>query len=212
MTQSAITVTQVGSGSPWVNPSDWDSGTIGGVVWGWKYAGQFTQLAGSKLRVVGAKRKYKIEVKDPQGSDGSVQTYRGVKFSPFDLVFFIYTDAQYAYFINNVLPILKFSGFKSATSPANVRSLGVYHPALAAVDIAALLVEEIGAIEPQEDGPNMFECRVRCIEFLPAPATNTTVTPAGAKGVVAVETQPQGARSQRAQAVTNLAFVVGNGG
>lgn len=209
---SSVAVINASSGSPWVNSSDWDSITIGGVVWGWKFGSQNMQLVGSKVRIMGAKRRYKIEVKDPQGSDGSVQTYRGVKFSPFDIVFSIYTDEQYAYFQTNLLPVLKFSGFKSAPNPAQVQSLSVYHPSLAQVDIAALLVEEIGAIEPKEDGPNMFECKVRCVEYLPPPPANTTVTPSGQRGVVQVTTQPQGARSQRALTVNNLSVVVGNSG
>lgn len=204
-----------GSGSPWVNAPDWDSCTVGGGYWGWKYQDSIPLLRGSKVRVIGAKRKYKIEVKDPQGSDGCIQTYRGVKFSPFDLAFYIYTDDQYSYFHDSILPILKFSGFKSAPNPAQVQALKVYHPILANLDIAAMLVEEIGGIDPQEDGPGVFVCKVKCVEYLPPPPQNTTVTPTGSKAInqpTSVGVQIDSARSKRALSVKNITTVVGNSG
>jgi hypothetical protein len=138
------------------------------------------QPVGGKVRIKNAKRHYKLDVKAPQGSDGAISVYRGIKFAPFQITFFMWTATQYDYFVSHVLPILKFSGVKDAANPSQAQALTVYHPALANVDITSMLVEEIGAIEPKEDGPNMFECEVRCVEFLQPPLLNTTVTPNGA--------------------------------
>lgn len=205
--------TNPGIPSPWKSPDQWDSVNLAGTGWGWAYAQLNPQLNGSKVRVLGAKRKYKLEVKLPQGSDGWVTVYRGVKVSPFDLLFTIVTDAQHSYFVTNILPILKFSGIKNSPNPAECQSLAIYHPTLSALDINAILVEEIGGIDPKEDGPNEFTCKVRVVEYLPPPYTNTTVIPTGIAGTTQPTSpgqQTQGANLQRQSAYNNQVAVVGS--
>jgi hypothetical protein len=212
---TVIGSTNSGPPPPWVSPDQWDSVNIGGTGYGWAYSQFNPALVGSKVRIIGAKRKYKIEVKLPQGSDGSINTYRGVHVSPFDIVFFIVTPAQYSYFVTNMLPVLKFSGVKNAPNPAVVQSQAVYHPILNALDIDALLVEEIGGIDPKEDGPNEFTCKVRCVEYLPPPSLNTTVTPGGISGTnqpTSAGMQTPTALSQHQSSINNQILQVGDAG
>lgn len=207
--------TSPGTGSPWKVAPQWDSINIGGTVYGWQYQSSNTALEGSKVRIVGAKRKYKIEVKLPQGADGGILTYRGVKLTPFDIEFWIINDAQYSYFVTNMLPTLKFSGLKQSPNPAAVQSLAVYHPILSNLDINAILVEEIGGVDPKEDGPGEFICKVRVIEYLPPPDQNTTVTPAGTQAAnqpTSVGVQTPTAISQRQSAINNQILVANSFG
>lgn len=166
-----------GSSSPWSVPALWDSITIGGIQYGWAYS-----TIGGKVRIRKGCRNYKIQVKDPSGSDGAVVTYRGIHPKEFDVVFYMWTTDQYDHFTNDVLPaILNAGTLKSTTTP---KSLGVSHPSLSNLGISSVVVANIGAVEPVDvDGPNVFTCVVAVQEYLPPPPKNTTTTPSGTANV-----------------------------
>lgn len=207
-----------GTGSPWVDPRAWDSISIGGVTYGPYSPPQSitTQTivgsapvpsvhfasVGGKVRVKGASRHYKIDIKDPQGSDGWTITYRGLRPKHFELEFTMWTDDQYKYFVNSIIPALQYSGVKNQVQP-----VAVYHPALANLGISVIFIEEIGAIEPVTDGPNEFKCRVRVAEFIQPPPINTTATPTASKTVnppTSPGVQPNPAVSNRLAIIANL--------
>jgi hypothetical protein len=218
ITIPTITVTGTtnpGIPSPWQAPDQWDSINVAGTGWGWAYSSLNQPLVGSKVRVIGAKRKYKLEVKLPQGADGWVTVYRGIKVVPFDLLFTIVTSEQLSYFVTNMLPIFKFSGVKDSPNPAACQSLAIYHPALSALDISAILVEEIGAIEPKEDGPNEFTCKIRVVEYLQPPDQNTSVVLSGTTPITQATSpgqQTQPAITQRQTAYGNQITVASGAG
>ena len=121
-----------GSSSPWSVPGSWDSIQIAGVTYGVNSpptttlvtqevafgttiqnvpTSQFAPVGG-KVRIKGAERFYKIDIKDPQGSDGWTITYRGLRPKPFDIEFYIWTQAQFDYFVGSIIPAIQYSGTK----------------------------------------------------------------------------------------------------
>jgi hypothetical protein len=169
-----ITITS-GSSSPWGSPKSWDSITIGGVTYGTALPSPPGQPPiGGKVRIRGAERFYKIDIKDPKGADGWSITYRGVRPKPFQIVFSIWTQLQYDYFTENMIPALLYSGAKG-----NVQPLVVQHPTLQNLAINAIFVEKIGSIEQVSDDL-MFQCTVHVAEYLQPPPVNVTTTPVGA--------------------------------
>jgi hypothetical protein len=167
-----------GSSSPWTVPQLWDTLFIGGIGYG-----PLANEVSGKVRIRGAERFYRLDTKAPQGADGATTTYRGLKPKKFAIVFHIWTQPQYDYFTNSVLPVLFYSGVKNASNPSGVQSLAVSHPILDNLNISAVEVEAIGGIEPTQDGPGMFECRIEVQEYIPNPPVNVTVTPSGSKNV-----------------------------
>ena len=218
-----------GSSSPWNVPGAWDSIQIGGVIYG--VSGPSTtsvitqevavgtaiqniptnQLApiGGKVRIKGAERFYKIDVKDPQGSDGWTITYRGLRPKPFDIEFYIWTQAQYDYFTGSVLPAIQYSGTKG-----KVQALQVYHPSLSVINISQVFVHKIGAIE-QISEDLLFKCTVNVSEYLNPPPLNTTTTPLGAKATnqaTSPGVQPNTAIIARENIIAHLKAQVAAGG
>jgi hypothetical protein len=216
-----ITIVGTGSYSPWTAPVLWDSINVAGVIYGplctetWVNAQGFTVPVSGKVRVRSAKRAYRLDSKQPKGQDGWVVTYRGLKGEPFEILFYIWTQGQYDYFTESVLPLLFYSGVKNSTNPSGVQAISVVHPALFNLNINAVEVEHIGAIEPTEDGPNMYTCQVRIREYLPPPVANTTVTPTGSKTTNAPTTPgktPDPAVTARQNTISNLRARVAAGG
>ena len=69
----------------------------------------------------GSERFYEIDIKDPQGSDGWTITYGGLRPKPFDIEFYIWTQAQ----LDSsrwIIPAIQYSGAKG-----NVQALHI-HP------------------------------------------------------------------------------------
>jgi hypothetical protein len=190
MTIAEITIVG-GSTSPWSSPALWDSIVIGGVQYGW------------------------ADIKDSGGSDGATTTYRGVRPGKWDITFYMWTQAQYDRFVDQIIPAILYSGTKNAANPAGIQSLSVQHPAFDTLGISSIIVEQIDAIEPVEDGPNMFTCKVHVAEYLPAPPVNTTATPSGAKNVnqpTSPGLQPSSAVLQRQAAIGALKAKIAAGG
>lgn len=218
-----------GSSSPWNVPSAWDSIQIGGVVYGTAgpptstlmtqeiAVGLTTQQVpttqflpvGGKVRIRGAERFYKVDIKNPPGSDGWTITYRGIEPKRFEIDFYIWTQAQYDYFTGSVIPAIYYSGTKK-----QVQALQVFHPALSAVNITQIFVNSIGAIEQISDDL-MFRCTVKVSEYLNPPPLNTTTTPLGAKVTAPAANpgvQPPTAVQQLVNVRNNRAAALANGG
>lgn len=189
-----ITVDAFSGNSPWDSPGNWDSITIGGVVYGLNSPDSNTPAqqslgtqvvpiansflpVGGKVRIRGASRFYKFDIKNPPGSDGWTMTYRGIEPKDFYIDFFIWTGLQYDYFVNNVIPAITYSGTKKTVQPVIVQ-----HPALDAVSIYAIIMREIGSVEPvNHDSADMYKCTLRVCEYLRPPPVNTTATPVAVK-------------------------------
>jgi len=206
----AITITG-GSSSPWTAPGLWDSIVIGGVSYGWANG----DGPGGKVRIQNCSRKYKLDIKDASGSDGATTTYKGVRPGKWTITFYIWTADQYDHFVDDVLPALLYSGVKNAANPAGIQSLAVQHPVFSNLAISSVIIEQIDGIEPEEDGPGMFHCKVHVAEYLPSPPVNTTATPAGSKGTnqpTSIGLQPSSAVLQRQAAIAALKAKIAAGG
>ena len=161
----SIGVPFTGSPSPWEQPNIWDALYISGVPWV------------GKVRIRGAKRSYKWDVKDVPGIEGFNQTYRGQPHTKFYIDFYIWTDSMYRYFVNIYQQLFQYIGVAGIVLPVKV-----YHPSLANLKISALVCDEIGNIdEVGESG--LFMCPVQVHEFYIPLLVNVTTTPVAAAGV-----------------------------
>lgn len=166
-----------GSDSPWTVPTAWDSITIAGVPYG-----TIVPSIGGKVRIRGAERFYRLDTKLPQGADGATTTYRGVAPKPFTIEFVMWTQLQYDYFEDTVVPAILYNGSKNTINPSGVQALAIDCPALRRRQIVSIEVKSIGAVVPDRDGPETFRCVVQVQEYLPPPPVNITATPSGSKG------------------------------
>ena len=151
--------------------------TIAGVPYG-----PIVEGIGGKVRVKGAVRFYRLDVKSPHGSDGAITTYRGIAPKKFTIEFFIWTQDQYDYFEQVLIPAILYSGVKNTLNPSGLQALSVDHPALRNRQISSVEINSIGAVDPERDGPEMFRCAVEVQEYIPPPPVNVTATPSGSTG------------------------------
>ena len=176
------TTTIAGSGSspisnvlsPFLSPTSWDQITIAGSTWGTPLTNAYGFLdgvgSGGSVEIEGAARFWRLDQKNPSGQDGAIQTYRGKKPIVFKLIFNMWTDAQFTYWIS-------FSSNLVAE-----KALDIQHPALAVLGIQSIMVKSVGAVK-KVDERLMFRSVVEVHEFLPPPPVQVTTTPLGALNV-----------------------------
>lgn len=146
---------------PLVDPGEWDVINANGV----NSPGVFV--------LAGADRNYKWDIRDAPGVQGAVITYRGWR--PTDGIkgtFYFYEPGQVEEFMSSWVQIWALDAMKLNPSPVSV-----YHPALAANDITALVAKKIGQLvgTPQQ----LWSCTLEWIEYRPARIIRST-TPQGA--------------------------------
>jgi hypothetical protein len=157
------------SPDPYNFPQAWDTIQINNVLWGGPFG------LGGKIKIIGATRFYKVDQKDGQGLDGATQTFRGVKPKPFKLEFSWWTaeqHAQWAFMSNQFI----FTASK-ANGPPPV--FDVSHPALSLLGISAILVDEVGAVDVDEN-TKLSKAIVTVRQFYPPPPTSASTTPLAA--------------------------------
>lgn len=187
------------SSSPWSVPQVWDTITIGGVTYGPLATAMTSQESvvaigprqiarlssnsvgaspvGGKVRVRRAGRVYKFDKKNPQGQEGWTTTYRGFKPRVFAIEFYIWTAAQYDYYVESVFPVLLNNGINDS-----VQALSVQYPTLTQLGILSVFVESIDAIEEiTDDRDKMYRQVVNVSEYIQPPPKNVTATPIGSK-------------------------------
>lgn len=191
------------SPDPYTFPQAWDTIRINGIYWGGPHG------LGAKIKIVGATRFYKIQQKDGQGLDGATQTFRGFKPKPFKLEFSWWTATQHAgwAFFSQ---IFIFDASKSIGPPP---VFDISHPALSLLNISAILVEEVGAVDVDEN-TKLSKAIVTVRQFNPPPPTSASITPIAAPpapppitGVV-----PQTAEQLALQAQIEIARTAANVG
>ena len=150
---------QIGDGSSWIyDPRSWNTFTAGGLDWV------------GKFHIRNAKRKYKIDTKNAAGLEGATHTYRGYHVEHFDVTFFLWTDAQWAYW-RIFSALFQYQGIKGSVFP-----VGVYHPSLHLVGIQSVICLSVGTVEVDE---NSLEASARLVlkEYIPPPLVSATQTP-----------------------------------
>ena len=123
--------------SPFALPQTWDQIQIAGHVWPPRESG----YTSARIKIAGAKRAYKWDVKDGLGLQGALETYRGQTPPAFTVTFFIWTDALYAAWLS-FQPLLQYNGVKFQPKPVSI-----YHPQLANLGIYQVITEDIGEVE-----------------------------------------------------------------
>jgi hypothetical protein len=147
--------------SPFADPKSWDTITIQGVSW----YGQ--------VDVRRARRKYKWDLKDGAGLEGATLTYRGKRPEVFSIRFGIWDDFQWTMWKAFSLAF-QYKGVAGVVIPVSVQ-----HPALAAVNISAVICEDLGTLEKEND-QQMWSVTVMVREYFPPLLLNATDTPPGA--------------------------------
>lgn len=121
-------------------------------------------------------RPFKWDLKDAPGTQGATITFRGSRPSKFKLkfTFGVGEPADQAnamdLFDSSVAPMFFLDATKKEPKPLNVLQL-----LLAAVDIFALVPENIGGYAPE--GGGLYSFTVPCLEYSPAKKKNATSTP-----------------------------------
>src|ERR1019366_1741459 len=108
--------------SPWEAPYLWDAIYISGVPWV------------GRVRIRGAGRTYKWDVKEPGGIEGFNQTYRGKPHKKFRIDLFLWTDSMFRYLTGLIIPLFQYVGPVGVVLPVKV-----YHPALTSLGITAIV-------------------------------------------------------------------------
>jgi hypothetical protein len=163
---------------PFSFPALWDTISINGMPWGGQAGSgvldpSYPMFA--RVRIEGATRFYKVDQKDGQGLDGATQTFRGVKPKPFKLRFMWYTAAQHAYWALFSYQFI-YTGSKVVGIPP---VFSVSHPALQLLYISAILVDEVGQVDVNED-TKLAQAVVTVRQFYPPPPVAATATPVSA--------------------------------
>lgn len=120
-------------------------------------------------------RVYKWDVRDAPGIQGAFITYRGWR--PTDGIkgrFEFWEPGQVQDFYDNFLPLFAIDNRKYRVNPVEV-----YHPALAANDINAMVCKKIG--ELKGDAKQLWWIELEWIEYRKAKIIKST-TPEGATG------------------------------
>lgn len=121
-------------------------------------------------------RPYKWDLKDAPGTQGATITFRGSRPSKFKLKFTFGVGepadqaAAMDQFDTTIAPLFFLDATKKQPKPLDVLQL-----LLAAVDIFALVPENLGGYE--HEGAGLYSYTIPCLEYAPAKKKNATSTP-----------------------------------
>lgn len=150
--------------SPISFPQNWDQISVRGTVWQ------------GKIEIRGARRRYKWDTKNAPGAAGATDTFRGTKPEPFEIIFYLWTDAHFAFW-PTFSSLFLYQSLKGEVLPVSI-----YHPSLAMIGLTVVRTEDVGAVVKVND-ELLFSSTVRVHEFAPPPPVNVTTTPTGASHV-----------------------------
>lgn len=147
------------------NPNTWD------VV---KIAGQ--QCPGY-CELSGFERKWKWDRKKGKGAQGATSTYTGVEPVEGEIIFYLWSGLHFQEW-ESFRSLFKYDPTKQP-SLTGTQAVDIYHASLADIGIKSVVCESISPI--RHVGSNLFECRVKLLEYIPAPKASAVATPSGAK-------------------------------
>lgn len=145
--------------SPISNPDVWDRIVVKGVTWE------------GKFEIKGAKQHWQWDQKHGRATEGSSDSYVGAKPEPFEITFFLWTDAHFARW-PQYSALFQYQGSKGSAQPTSI-----YHPTLAVINIAAVTCLELGS--PESSDGDMYTCKVKLRQFRPQ-ISSPTISPKGA--------------------------------
>ena len=160
-------VTSAGA-SPFRFPAIWDSLSLGGGAFTWS----------GRVDFKAARRVFSWQHKLGPGVKGTVDTFRGTHTHPFEMIVWVWTDAQWQ-LLPGLLAFFQTDGTKTGPDGLPLANpVEIYHPALASVDITQVTCEWIEAPEVDKDRSGHAIWRFGLHEFIPVVQnTNVTKTP-----------------------------------
>ncbi len=121
----------------------------------------------------GFERRWKFDKKGGKGVNGITSTLTGKDELHGTVKFYAWTALQLVLW-EGFRPLFKYD-----VSKQEMQAVTVFHPALADLDISALVCESLSPL--LHAGHGMFTCEARMIEFAPPPKAAAVSTPTQAK-------------------------------
>lgn len=115
-----------------------------------------------KCEISDLKRAFGWDKKKGKGTQGVSVSYTGKDFCEFKATFWLWTPLHFAVW-GSLVEILKYRPDKGIKPSA----LSVVHPALAPLDVSAVVIQHIGALEHQGEG--LFKVEISFLEWAPPP-------------------------------------------
>jgi hypothetical protein len=126
----------------------------------------------------GWKRHNQWDKKKGKGTRGSTQTLVQQPEAEGEFVFFI------GYYTVNETPVDQYAAWDKFASllkydPTKKKpiAIGIYHPALDAIDVSSVVIEDVGAPEIVVEGDTLISITVKMSEFFPVPPQQSVGTP-----------------------------------
>ena len=148
-------------GDPFSDPQAWDRVSIDG------------ELCPGICELSGFSRPAEWDVKRGKGTKGGTTTLAQLPPAKGTIRFFLWTKAHFEEWSNSFLAKLKYDPTKKT-----VTAVTIQHPSLVLIYLTMVVIESIGAIEPE--GLGKYSIKVDVLEYLPASANgsgNVSVTP-----------------------------------
>ncbi len=185
--------------NPIAHPEKWDVVELAGGV-----------ISPGYCRWSGWKRHNQWDKKRGKGTRGSTQTLVQQPEAEGEFTFYLWDDGSlgtgHDHFAewDAFAPLLEYDPTK--TKPT---AIAIYHPALDAIKISSVVIEDVGAIEPASDPPDgMYKVTVKMTEFFPVPPQQAVGTPTTSKDNPpqpnAPGTQPQSTQDVYQQQIQQL--------
>jgi len=169
--QSGIFSTVAGyEPSPFDHPEVWNAIDVNGYTW--------SQAAGGGYIIVRrAKRAFKWDNKNPAGQVGQNQNFRGLNFPQFELVFHFWDTKGWNYWQFFSAAVFPQASVVSKLAPGVAPpAVNVYHPSLQVLEITALIIHDVGAAEPMNEGGE-WRATVTVEEFKPIVPKSVSASP-----------------------------------
>lgn len=151
----------------------------------------------------GWERQYDFDEKKGKGTQGATLTYTQRPLAKGEFTFFFWdngtlgTGHNHFQEMEDFLPLLKFDPTKK-----KITAIGVFHPALDAIEVVSVVCDNIGAPEVKGNGL----CSIKChfIEYNPTSNKSAVSTPDTTTTPSTVTTPSEDANASGAAATDNL--------
>lgn len=142
-------------------PDVWDDMVVG------------TMVCPGICKIGDLKRKNTWDVKKGKGTLGATITFVGREPVSFPVVFYLWTEAHFTAWDAFI------KQFEFDPTKKKVTAIGVFHPALASININSVVIESIGAVK--NEGKGLYSITVEFLEYFPPPKKAASGTPSGTK-------------------------------
>ncbi len=139
----------------------------------WHYATIAGRDTPGVCTVTGIDRERKFDEKDGPGASGAVLTFRGNKLVEPIVKIRLFEEEDYDAYSDLASYLQTYANKGTAVD--------FWHASLDGMDVRSVVITSIGAPLAVKEGDALFEATIKLKEFRPAPKTNATNTPGGAR-------------------------------